>query len=92
MNNQKNWIQLFIEKNAWQIIVLVGGMIIVYSTIANQVRANTSELDRITVLMDGIVENQTQILLLQKDSEVTHEDIMEIKDDIKEIKQFLNVR
>ena len=84
--NDKHWLQSFVEKNLWQILLLVGGVVILYSSIVNKVSANDDRISKLESAIIGISDNQTQILLIQQQQANTNSAIIEIKVDIKEIK------
>lgn len=88
--------QEFVEKNLWQILLLLVGLAILYATIASQVRANDERIDGVErkqiefqAALIGITNNQTQILLLQQNDATLKDDIIEIKQDIREIKELI---
>jgi len=66
----------------WQIIVAITALIVGWTTMNNQIKANAKEIDRLT----GVIE---RIIVLEEQNKIIKEDINEIKLDIKEIKNRL---
>lgn len=89
---KNDWLNTFIEKNAWSIIAFIVIFVISYTTLSNKIEAQASRMDRIETTQQLLTENQRDIIILQQRQSQTEEVIREIKQDIKEIKALLNNR
>lgn len=80
MADKKNshWLQNFVQANAWQIVILGGGALL----LASQVKANTNDIDTLKGAVIGITNNQTQILLIQQEQDTTESVIKDLKDEM----------
>lgn len=78
----RHWFQSFIENNLWQILLLGGGLIILYATIAGQVRANDDRLDKLETVLVSVTANQTQILLIQQRQDTNDSALKDIKSEM----------
>ena len=83
MTDDRHWLQVFIQDNAWSILVLVVGMSVFYATISARVQANEDKIKNIEQTQIVIVENQKSILELQVNHAHLTETVNEIKADVK---------
>ena len=85
MKKQTDWLNDFIEKNAWSIIIALVGVAVAYTILSTQVKAQDHKIESIEEAQFVIIENQKSIIQLQTNqTNITH-DIQEIKIDVKEI-------
>ena len=75
----KDWLNSFIERNAWAILVSLVGMTMLYTTLSGKVQALESHVSSLQSLVEKV------IVLEQRENNI-EADIFEIKEDIKEIK------
>ena len=83
MQQQKDWLNNFIEKNAWGLLVALIGMTVAYTVLKTQVQAQEDKIRTIEEAQIVIVENQKNILELQVNQKFLVEDVTEIKGDVK---------
>lgn len=88
-SEKKDWLNNFVEKNMWGIIMMIVAGSIFYATIRSEVRAMETKLQSVEDAIVGIVENQKDIIRIQEHEEVIQQDIKEIKEELKEIKKLL---
>jgi len=82
-NNNKRWLQSFIEQHSWSIILLVGGLIIIYANTSNRVNANEEYINRISSEVDRLTALVERVVILEEHDKVFAEDLAEIKVDVK---------
>lgn len=90
--NEGMMLQEFFKKNAWNILVFVVGMIVLWSNLNNRVEAlakdvedNTKSISEYSALVERVVK-------LEENRQVVTGDIGEIKDDIKDIKKHFEIK
>lgn len=80
---KQDWLNNFIEKNAWGILVALIGVVIAYTLQNAKVQAQEEKIKSIEEAQIVIVENQRNILELQVNQKFLVEDVTEIKGDVK---------
>lgn len=80
---KQDWLNNFIEKNAWGILVALVGVVIAYTLQNAKVQAQEEKIRSIEQAQIVIVENQRNILELQVNQKFLVEDVTEIKGDVK---------
>jgi len=86
MQNKKDWLNNFIEKNAWGLLVALIGVAVAYAILNSEVKAQDKRINTIEAAQIMIVENQKDIIELQTNQTNDSKAIGEIKTDIGEIK------
>jgi hypothetical protein len=79
-----NGITGWLKQNGWPIAVAIVSVIVAYTLLSAQVQANTERVEDLTVLVERVIR-------LEEHDIQTAKDIDEIKVDLKEIKNSLNV-
>jgi len=91
----KDWTTKFFEKNAWAVIMLVASLLYFFGGFFSnnnaEISALAKDIDRIEQAIVIISENQDKIIVLQQQQTKTDDNIQEIKQDIRDIKQALNI-
>ena len=91
----KDWTTKFFEKNAWAIVMLVASLLYFFGGFFSnnnaEISALAKDVDRIEQAIILISENQDKIIILQQQQIKTNENIQEIKQDIRDIKQALKI-
>jgi len=91
----KDWTTKFFEKNAWAIVMLVASLLYFFGGFFSnnnaEISALAKDIDRIEQAIMIISENQDKIIILQQQQSKTDDNIQEIKQDIRDIKQALNI-
>lgn len=80
---RKDWLNEFVEKNLWAIIIVVAGLIANWTLTGSQVKANSNKIKSMEEAQIVIVENQKDIIELQVNQVNMAQDIGEIKLDVK---------
>ena len=80
-----DWLNNFVEKNSWGIIIAIIGITLTYGLLRGQVLAQDERIHTIEQAQIVIVENQKSIIQLQTNQTNITEDIREIKEDIKRL-------
>jgi hypothetical protein len=73
------------KNNAWSIIFTITGIIVAYSAMGFQVKANTEKVENLEQLIERVIR-------LEEHDTAIADDIREIKLDIRDIKNTLNVK
>jgi len=89
--SKTDWLNHFVEKNAWGILAFLFLIIVSYTTISNQIQAQDIRISKIEQALLIQSENQREIIVLQQKQQVNEEYIKEIKEDLREIKKALNI-
>jgi septal ring factor EnvC (AmiA/AmiB activator) len=91
----KDWTTKFFEKNAWAIIIFVASLIYFlggfFPSNDAKIEAMSDDISRIEQAILNISQNQEKIIILQEKQNTTDANITEIKQDIREIKNALNI-
>lgn len=85
MQRQRDWLNEFIEKNIWAIIIVGIGIAINWTMVRSEVMANTNKIKTIEEAQFVVIENQKDIIELQVNQVNMAGDISEIKLDVKEL-------
>lgn len=72
----------WLKQNGWSMLVASIGIIVAYTLLSAQVKANTEKVQSLTILVERVIR-------LEEHDTQTAEDIHEIKLDLKEIKKDL---
>ena len=80
---QKHWLNKFVEKNLWGILVTLVGVVVAYTTLSYKVKVQAQRIDNLQNCQKSILENQSNIIKLQIVQQRLIEDISEIKEDVK---------
>lgn len=91
MKSKSDWLNSFVEKNAWSILALLVFMAVFYTSITSAVEAQDTRIERLENAIVDLVENQKAVIILQTQHENTEEDLAEIKSDLKDIKKNLGL-
>ena len=83
MANKKDWLNNFVEKNLWSLLVVLVGLAVIYKGIIKDVQANRDSIDTIEEAQIEIVSNQQSIIELQVNQVNIAQDISDIKLDVK---------
>ena len=81
--DQKHWLNKFVEKNLWGILVTLIGVIVAYTTLNYKVKVQAQRIDNLQNCQKSIIDNQSNIIKLQIIQQRLVEDISEIKKDVK---------
>jgi len=76
----------------WAIVITLFGVTVSASILKTQVLANTQEIVEMKIVLKQVSENQTKILLIQQKNDFTDKQLMEINENIKDIKKTLSIR
>ena len=91
----KDWTTKFVEKNAWAILMLIASLIYFvggfFPSNNAKIEAMSEDISRIEQAILTISQNQEKIIILQEKQNTTDANIIEIKQDIREIKNALNI-
>lgn len=87
----KDWLNNFIEKNAWSILIVIVGMSIFYANVSATLKAQAKDIDDLESAIVNIVQNQKDIIVLQQQQQTVDRDIVEIKDSLKDIKNAMGL-
>ena len=85
MANTKDWLNNFVENNAWSLLVALVGVTVLYTVLQTKVAAQEERICSIEQAQIVIIENQKDILRLQVNQANLATDVAEIKDDVKEL-------
>jgi len=91
MNNKKNRLNDFIKDNAFQILSFIIFVILFYSSTNYRLDTHAKAIGDVETNIDLIIQNQKDIIGLQKDSETSTECIKEIKQDLRDIKNAMGL-
>ena len=80
---QKHWLNKFVEKNLWGILVTLVGVVVAYTTLSYKVKVQAQRIDNLQNCQKSIIDNQNNIIKLQIVQQRLIEDISEIKEDVK---------
>ena len=80
---QKNWLNKFVEKNLWGILVALVGVVVAYTTLSYKVKVQTQRIDNFQNCQKSIIDNQNNIIKLQIIQQRLVNDLSEIKKDVK---------
>ena len=80
---QKHWLNKFVEKNLWGILVTLVGVVVAYTTLSYKVKVQAQRIDNLQNCQKSIIDNQSNIIKLQIVQQRLVEDISEIKEDVK---------
>ena len=83
MSSKVDWLNNFVEKNAWSIFIALIMVVLTYGNLVTRVKANEERINTLEEAQAGIVENQKSIINLQVNQANMASDISEIKLDIK---------
>ena len=84
--------QEFIQKNAWNLLVTGGAIVIAFATLSSKVNAienDHTELENRLTKIENLTERL--VVLEERDRNIT-EDISEIKSDIRSIKTHFEIK
>ncbi len=81
--DQKHWLNKFVEKNLWGILVALVGVVVAYTTLSYKVKVQTQRIDNFQNCQKSIIDNQNNIIKLQIIQQRLIEDLSEIKEDVK---------
>jgi len=84
--------QEFIQKNAWNLLVTGGAIVIAFATLSSRVNAienDHTELENRLIKIENLTERL--VVLEERDRNIT-EDISEIKSDIRSIKTHFEIK
>ena len=88
---KNDWLNVFVEKNAWGILAFFIIFAISYTTLSEKISAQSERIDRLESTQQIMAENQRAIIILQEREKQTTQAIHEIQSDIKDIKRALNI-
>lgn len=83
IDKNKDWLNNFIEQNAWGLLIGLIAMTVGYTILRTQVQAQGDRIHNIEQAQIVIVENQKDILELQVNQANLVGDVIEIKGDVK---------
>lgn len=83
MSSKVDWLNNFVEKNAWAIFIALIMVVLTYGNLVTRVKASEERINTLEEAQAGIVENQKSIINLQVNQANMASDISEIKLDIK---------
>ena len=78
-----DWLNNFIEKNAWGLLLALIGMTMGYTILKVEVQANEGKIKNIEQAQIIIVENQKSIIELQVNQVHLTNKVNEISEDVK---------
>lgn len=85
MKEKKDWLNNFIERNAWGILVALIGVTVAYTSLKFEVKAHDGRIHTIEEAQIVNIQNQKDIIELQTIQKTVTDDIGEIKGDVKEL-------
>lgn len=91
MTKTKDWLNEFIEKNVWSILILLATIIIFYTKVDTNIKAQDTRLDKLETSFSDVIQIQKDIIIIQQKQNNSVEDIGEIKGDLKDIKKALKL-
>lgn len=91
MQNKKDWLNSFIEKNAWGLLVALIGISIAYAMLSSKVQAQGEKIIDIQQAQVLIIQNQKDIIKLQTIQDNLIIDISEIKISVKEVSDDVKI-
>lgn len=83
--------QEFIQKNLWNIIITAGAILIAFSTLSGRVQAVESDHDTLEARIVKIEDLTERLIVIEERTGNNREDILEIKNDIKDLKDHFNL-
>jgi len=83
MSKKIDWLNEFIEKNAWSLLVALILATTGYAFLKFEVQANEDKIHNIEQAQIIIIDNQKAIIKLQVNQDNLAQDINEIKEDVK---------
>ena len=78
-----DWLNNFVEKNLWSLLVVLVGLAVIYSGITKDVQANRDSINTIEEAQIVIIQNQQSIIELQVNQSHLVQTVTEIKTDVK---------
>lgn len=87
----RDWLNNFVEKNAWSILAFILIFVVSYTTIQTKIEAHDTRLTKLEEAFLIQAQNQRDIIVLQQQQKTNDENIKEIKTDIKEIKKAMGL-
>ena len=83
MKDKTDWLNNFIEKNAWGLLIALIGLTMAYTILKTKVQAQEERITNIEQAHIVIVENQQSIIELQVNQVHLVDSVNEIKADVK---------
>ena len=83
--------QEFLQKNAWNLLITGGTIIIAFATLSSRVSAVSEDHDQIETRLIKIEDLTERIVRLEEGRQVNANNIEEIKADIKDIKRHFEI-
>ena len=90
-NKKKNRLNDFIRDNAFQILSFIIFVILFYSSTNYRLDTHAEAIGDVETNIDLIIQNQKDIISLQKDTESSFSDITEIKQSLRDIKNAMGL-
>lgn len=84
--------QKFIQKNLWNIVIYSAVAIIAFVNLSGRVKAIETEYEKIVVRLDKIEDLTERLIVIEERTGNNREDILEIKSDIKDLKEHFNLQ
>lgn len=79
----KDWLNNFIEKNAWSLLVALTGVIIAYTLLSSRVEAQGDKIETLEEAIIGLVVVQKDLVRIQTIQENNVLRIEEVGEDVK---------
>ena len=79
----KDWLNNFVEKNSWGLLIALIGMTIAYTSLNIRVEAQEGRIQSIEEAQIVIIDNQQSIIELQVNQANLIQTVTEIKTDVK---------
>jgi hypothetical protein len=86
-DNEKHWLQRFVEKNIWSLMILIIGGAIV----SNQVKVNAQDIKDINDKIDKTQALIERVIVLEEHDKSKDATLQTIGDDLKEVKSDVKV-
>lgn len=91
-SSPSNWLDVFVAKNSWPMIVALIGLIVWSVTLYAQVQITVQKVQAAEEKITEVQRLVERVIVLEEKDKGIASDISEIKDDIKLIQQTLGVR
>lgn len=82
----------FIQKNTWNLLITAIATVIAFTTLSARVDVIAQDHDEINIRLSKIEDLTQRLIILEERTSQDKEDIQEIKQDIKDIKGYFNLK
>lgn len=85
----RDWLNEFVSRNAWPLILLAGGAVVFYATITIRVEAAEASNRRINEKVEKLEMLVERVIVLEEQNKHEEQVLNEIKQDTKDIKKAM---